>query len=121
MMRARSALLAAAILVAASGLASCTLQKIVVEPVTFALVKDGTYRGLQETTLVTAEVEATMSGGVLRTLSILRHECGLGKPAEAITGRILQAQSLEVDAIAGATYSSSVILKATETALRKGL
>ena len=40
-----------------------------------------------------------------------------GKPAKAIVPKIVDAQSLEVDAVAGATNSSKVIKKAIENAL----
>jgi uncharacterized protein with FMN-binding domain len=35
--------------------------------------------------------------------------------------RVIDAQSLAVDAVSGSTYSSKVVLKAIETALKKGL
>jgi uncharacterized protein with FMN-binding domain len=100
---------------------SCPLQEVKIEPVDFGAVSDGTYQAVHETTLVTAEMRAVMVSGVMTELVVIRHECGLGKPAEAIVERVLAAQSLEVDAVSGASYSSKVILKATETALRKGL
>jgi uncharacterized protein with FMN-binding domain len=102
--------------------ASCaTGSQIVIDPVDFSLVRDGTFRGTYETVLVKAEMEAVMAAGKMTGLTVIRHECGLGRPAEAIVNRILTAQSLEVDAVSGATTSSKVLLKATEVALRQGL
>lgn len=43
---------------------------------------------------------------------------GIGKPAEAIVEDIVENQSIEVDAVSGATNSSRVIMKACENALR---
>jgi uncharacterized protein with FMN-binding domain len=34
---------------------------------------------------------------------------------------VIEAQSLSVDAVSGSTYSSKVVLKAIELALKKGL
>jgi uncharacterized protein with FMN-binding domain len=47
----------------------------------------------------------------------LEHRNGQGKPAEALTSRIVEQQSVELDVVSGATYSSMVILKAVELAL----
>ncbi len=41
--------------------------------------------------------------------------------AEIITDKVIDTQSLQVDAISGATYSSKTILKAIENALKKGI
>lgn len=41
--------------------------------------------------------------------------------AEAIANDVLDAQSLEVDAISGATLTSDTVLKAIEDALRQGI
>lgn len=50
-------------------------------------------------------------------INILEHRNGMGSKAEAIINSVIQAQSLQVDAITGATGSSTVILKAIEDAL----
>jgi uncharacterized protein with FMN-binding domain len=101
---------------------SCAMRTpITIDSVDFSRVRDGTFRGTYETTLVKAEMEAVMAAGKMTGLTVIRHECGLGKPAEAIVDRVLVAQSLEVDAVSGATGSSRVILKATEIALKQGL
>jgi uncharacterized protein with FMN-binding domain len=101
---------------------SCAMRApIIVDSVDFSRVRDGTFRGTYETTLVKAEMEAVMAAGKMTGLSVIRHECGLGKPAEAIVDRVLAAQSLDVDAVSGATTSSKVLLKATEMALKQGI
>ncbi len=40
--------------------------------------------------------------------------------AEKIPDKVLEEQSLQVDIVSGATFSSKVILKAVEDALNKG-
>jgi uncharacterized protein with FMN-binding domain len=49
----------------------------------------------------------------------VKHVNGQGKPAEVITEKVIETQSLQVDVVSGATYSSKVILKAIENALAK--
>jgi uncharacterized protein with FMN-binding domain len=68
---------------------------------------------------VSARVEITVHDGKITDIKLLEHNNGQGKPAEAIIGQVLENQTLEVDVIAGATYSSKVILKAIEDALDK--
>jgi uncharacterized protein with FMN-binding domain len=81
---------------------------------------DGTYRGSCSAGLTKAEVEATVEAGKIAELSLLRHEHGRGKPAEALVEEAVAKQSLEVETVSGATISSKVILKAAERALQKG-
>ncbi len=50
-------------------------------------------------------------------IDILKHDNGKGKAAEAITSDVIKNQSVQVDVVTGATYSSKVILKAIENAL----
>ncbi len=83
-------------------------------------VADGVYEGKAFLLPVSVRVRATVSEGALRSIDILKHFNGQGKPAEAIIPGVIAAQSLGVDVIAGATHSSLTILKAIENALEKG-
>jgi uncharacterized protein with FMN-binding domain len=51
---------------------------------------------------------------------LVKHENGKGTAAEIIPNKVVEAQSLDVELISGATYSSKVMLKAIENALIKG-
>ena len=53
-------------------------------------------------------------------IEILKHECGLGKPAEEMIPTMIQKNDVEVDAVTNATYSSEVIKDAIRNALRNG-
>lgn len=81
------------------------------------ILEDGVYAGSFKKGLVSASVELTIQDKKITDFVIIKHRCGKGRPAEAITSRVLEEQSLEVDAISGATASSRVILKAAEAAL----
>lgn len=116
-------MLACAAMVAALG--GCAFQekidKLVVDNVSPALVRDGTYRGSERILPVTASVRVTVSGGRITDIALLSHLHGPDHGADAILPRVIEAQSLQVDAVAGATFSSKVVRKAIERALRKGL
>lgn len=66
---------------------------------------------------VSAEVRVTVKGQRITGIELLEHNSGKGAPAEVIPGRAVEAKSLDVDAVSGATYSSKVILKTKENAL----
>jgi uncharacterized protein with FMN-binding domain len=97
------------------------INAIVIEDIDFTRVKDGVYTARQNNFPVTAKVEATVELGRVTGVKVLRHFHGPDRGAEAIAGRIVEEQSLKVDAVSGATLSSAVILKAVESALKKGL
>ena len=56
----------------------------------------------------------------IEQVRLTRHENGQGAPAEVLTNQIVQEQTLELDAVAGATVSSRCILKAVQNALEQG-
>jgi len=78
---------------------------------------DGVYKGGCKAFPIAVEVEVEVAGHVIKDIRLIRHDNGQGKPAEVLTERVVEAQSLKVDTVAGATYSSKAILKAIETAL----
>jgi uncharacterized protein with FMN-binding domain len=84
-------------------------------------VKDGTYIGEYAAGPVAVKAQITVQNHRITEVKILEHRTGRGKPAEAITANIVTAQSLQVDAISGATLSSKVILKAVELGLEQGM
>jgi len=84
-------------------------------------VADGVYEGAAFLLPVSVRVRATVSGGRIASIDLLKHFNGQGKPAEAIIGRVIEAQSLGVDTVSGATHSSLTILTAIQNALEKGI
>lgn len=71
--------------------------------------------------MVKVTVSVSVKNGTIENVDILKHECGKGKPADAIALDIVTENSTEVDAVSGATMSSEVIKDAVRKALRKGL
>ena len=88
-----------------------------IEDVDFSAIPSGVFTGYANNGIVRARVSVTVVDGVVTGIEILEHRQGRGRRAEAITADVIDAQSLGVDTIASATYSSSTILKAIENAL----
>lgn len=126
----RLLLCTAAVLVLAMTVAGCAeleasirkmMENLTIDQVDLAQVKDGTYEGAYDGGLVKAKVRVTVSGHRITDLTLLRHDNGLGRKAESIVKTVVEAQSLAVDTVSGATHSSKVVLKAIELALKQGL
>ena len=95
------------------------LEQLTIENVDLSRVPDGTYEGTYESFPLKAVVTVTVKDHNITDITINKHDNGRGQDAERITGDIMREQSLDVDVITGATYSSKVILKAVEMALKK--
>lgn len=80
-------------------------------------VPDGEYTGSYAAFPVSAEVRVAVANGKITGITLVKHVTGQGQPAEVLPDRVVEEQTLQVDAVAGATYSSKVILKAIERAL----
>jgi len=94
-----------------------TLAAITITDVDVSQLSAGVYDGEFRTVPVSARVRVTLADSGIQKIDLLEHNNGQGKPAEAILQEVVEQQSLAVDVIAGATYSSKVILKAIEDAL----
>jgi len=84
--------------------------------------KDGVYRGTYDLsgTPVVVTLDVSVHDNKIIDVKIIKHICSpIGKKAEVITEQVVKKQSLEIDAISGATGSSKAILKAIETALKQ--
>jgi uncharacterized protein with FMN-binding domain len=114
------ALIALAAAMAVMSLASCATKPIEIGSPDLTKVADGAWRGDYDGGLVQVEVEVTVKAHAIESVTILKHRNGRGKSAERITADIVAKQSLGVDTVSGATYSSKCILKAVELALEKG-
>ncbi len=93
------------------------LIEIPIVDVDLSLVEDGTYTGEYGQFPVSVVVEVEVVNHEIISLEILKHDNGQGGPAEAILNDVIEQQSIDVDTIAGATYSSKVILLAIKDAL----
>ena len=93
------------------------INSLVIENVDLSDVEDGTYYGSYSTMMVSVELNVTVTDHTITAIDIIRHDSGKGGAAEAIINDVIDSNSIEVDTVAGATYSSKVILKAIQNAL----
>ncbi len=80
-------------------------------------ISNGDYVGEYAILPVHVKVQVSVNDHKITDIAILQHDNGLGSAAESITTNVVGRQSLDVDAISGATVSSKCILKAIENAL----
>jgi len=80
-------------------------------------LEDGTYRGKVQTIPIEVIVEVIIKNHQILDIILIKHNSGQGKPAESIIENIKTSQSIDVDIISGATYSSKAIMIAIHRAL----
>ena len=97
------------------------IASIEIEDIDLSQVKDGEYAGDYNTTFLKVSVLVKVKDHRIESIDLVKHENGRGKKAEVIPSLVVEKQSLKVDTISGATYSSLVILEAIELALKKGM
>lgn len=97
------------------------LAQIEILGVDLAQVPDGTYSGAHSVFPVSVQVNVTVLEHRITDIQLVKHQNGQGGAAEVIPDQVIRAQSLQVDAITGATASSKVILKAIDNALQSSL
>lgn len=94
-----------------------SLTNMSISDVDLSNVKDGAYFGSYDAFPISVEVEVAVNNHQISKIDLIKHDNGQGGPAEVLTEQVVESQSVEIDAISGATYSSKVILKAIENAL----
>lgn len=96
------------------------VNHIAVSNPAMADIPDGIYVGDYSVAPVYVKAEVSVKEHTITGIKILEHENGLGGKAEKIIDAVISRQSLEVDAVSGATVSSKCIVKAIENALQSG-
>ncbi|MDD3924072.1 MAG: FMN-binding protein [Erysipelotrichaceae bacterium] len=93
------------------------LSMITISDIDLSEISNGNYSGSYSTFPVAVEVDVMIEDHQIKEVMIIKHDNGQGKQAEDIIADVIEQQSLDVDMISGATYSSKVILLAIEDAL----
>lgn len=93
------------------------LKYLQIEEVDLSTIKDGSYSGEYSALPVSAKVKVTVEGHQITDIELVEHVNGQGSGAEIIPATVVEKQTLQIDTVSGATYSSKVILKAIENAL----
>lgn len=87
----------------------------------FKKIKDGEYIGKYNININSAKVNVLVKDGAILKIDILKHYHGPGYGADKLTEEIIKKQTLKVDAVAGATKSSTVLIKSIENALKQAM
>ena len=95
-----------------------SLAKIENEDIDMETVEDGIFEGHSELDLVKVDVKVLVKNHKLIKVELLRHECGLGHPADVIVDKMVEQNTWDVDAVSGATVSSGIKKNAVNKALR---
>lgn len=96
------------------------IEETTFDEIDIADVSDGIYIGEYDVNFIYAKVEVTVEEGEIVSINILEHRHERGKAAEKVIEKIIEEQKIDVDAVSGATNSSTVIKKAVENALKGG-
>ena len=94
------------------------LAKIENEDIDMETVEDGIFEGHSELDPVKVDVKVLVKNHKLIKVELLRHECGLGHPADVIVDKMVEQNTWDVDAVSGATVSSGIKKNAVNKALR---
>ena len=94
------------------------VREILIEDICLSDIPSGIYVGECDVHFIRAKVEVTVDSGEITDIRILEHENERGQTEEAVVERIVAEQRIEVDAVSGATNSSTVLKKAVENALK---
>lgn len=95
------------------------LQNMTFADTNLSQIRDGIYAGEYKAFPIAVEVEVAIDDHRITGIEIKKHDNGKGASAETIIDKVIENQTLDVDVVTGATYSSKVILKAIENALGK--
>jgi len=93
------------------------VRTTVISDVDVSSIPDGSYIGEYDVQFIYAKVDVRVHSGKITEVIILEHRNDRGMTAESIVDSIVTAQTLDVDAVSGATNSSTVLRKAVELAL----
>lgn len=98
-----------------------TVDGIAIEEFDLTRVPDGTYTGDYNAFPVVVKVDVTVKDHAIIAIDLVKHQNGQGGAADVIPQMVVEAQSLLVDSVSGATYSSKVILLAIRDALQNAV
>ncbi|HEX2946122.1 MAG TPA: FMN-binding protein [Clostridia bacterium] len=97
------------------------LNEMVISDVDLSNAENGIYEGSYDTFPVGAKVKVTIRDHRITAIDLVEHKTGQGQGAEVLPAMVVEKQTLQLDTISGATYSSRVILKAIENALESAV
>ena len=91
-----------------------TAARVVVSPLNLTNVADGVYEGSAKVLHVAPKLKVTVAAGRITNIAFTTVVAG---DVTGLAARVIAAQSLDVDAISGATVSTKAVLKAIDNAV----
>jgi len=123
----RKIMLAVVVTAILTGLLSFMAMALFLRPTTLDFgtvdlntVADGEYIGICQNKILFAVVKVDVADHQITRIDILEHKQSYLEQARLFSDNVISAQSLEVDAVSGATLTSDTIRKAIENALNQG-
>lgn len=95
------------------------LAKSEVEDIQLSSISNGEYNGVYQSFPIDVEVNVIVLDHKITKIDLIKHVTGQGQSAEGILDDVVKQNSIDVDVISGATYSSKVILQAISNALNR--
>jgi uncharacterized protein with FMN-binding domain len=95
-----------------------SLSQIEIEDINLSSIEDGLYRGKYKVIPIEVIIDVRIENHLITEMILIKHSNGKGELAEMILDDVIINQSLDVDLVTGASYSSLVILLAISDALR---
>lgn len=98
----------------------CAKAQILGGPIDLSSLKEGIYDGTAKNGPVKVVAQVTIQNQRISHIKLIEHRNWKGMTAEnIIPERIIKEQSTKVDAVSGATASSTAIMNAVEAAVQK--
>lgn len=94
-------------------------QVLNIGAVDLSATPDGSYIGICQNKILFAVVKVEVQNHAITDIEVLEHKASYMEQARQIVEAVCSEQSLEVDAISGATLTSDTVLKAIENALEQ--
>lgn len=95
-------------------------QTLKIGSVDLDVVADGEYIGICQNKVLLAVVRVKVKEHEIADVEILEHKAAYMEEARQIAAAVRSGQSLDIDAVSGATLTSNTVLKAIENALKQG-
>lgn len=92
-------------------------QTLEIGSVDLDMVTDGEYIGICQNKILLAVVRVDVKHHEITSIEVLEHKTSYMEKARQIAANVCSSQSLDVDAVSGATLTSDTVLKAIENAL----
>lgn len=92
-------------------------QKLEISTVDLDTASDGEYVGVCQNKILFAVVKVKIQDHKITDVEVIEHKASYMEQARQIAERVCDEQSLNVDAISGATLTSDTVKKAIENAL----